>query len=355
MSRAREELRQRVHQKMRLELGSVVCGALEDPSVVEVMLNEDGTLWVERLGEPMVPVSEMPPHQAEALMTTVAATLETTITRDNPILECELPWDGSRFEALMPPVVARPVFTIRRRASRVFTLDEYVRQGVMGQRQRVIIEQAIEARQNILIVGGTGSGKTTLLNACIEHMARTSPDDRLVILEDTPEIQSNAKNRVFLRSTSNVDMLQLLKATLRLRPDRILVGEVRGAEALVLLKAWNTGHPGGVATVHANDARSGLERLGQLVQEAIQIPMQALIGEAVKLVVSIARTGNGRKVQEVVAVEGFDGEWLCRSSTTIRGSSSRPQCARQASRSKACPRWMGCAAACRSLATGGVS
>src|SRR5688500_18901797 len=129
----------------------------------------------------------------------------------------------------------------------------------MSDQQRAAIERAIEARRNVLVVGGTGSGKTTLLNACIEHIARTSPDHRLVIIEDTPEIQCSARNRVFLRSTTKVDMLQLLKATLRLRPDRILVGEVRGAEALVLLKAWNTGHPGGLATVHANDAASGLE------------------------------------------------------------------------------------------------
>jgi type IV secretion system protein VirB11 len=198
----------------------------------------------------------MQPATAESFIATVASTLRSSVTRESPILECELPLDGSRFEALIPPVVSAPVFTIRRKASAVFPLDEYEQQRIMTARQRRAIETAVALRHNILVVGGTGTGKTTLANGIIDHIVRASPGHRLVIIEDTPEIQCAAKNAVVMRATDTVDMQRLLKATMRLRPDRIIVGEVRGGEALSLLKAWNTGHPGGVCTVHANYARA---------------------------------------------------------------------------------------------------
>jgi type IV secretion system protein VirB11 len=164
----------------------------------------------------------------------------------------------------------------------------------------------VDAHQNILVVGGTGSGKTTLTNAIIDYTAIAWPNERLVIIEDTAEIQSRSKNSVILRATDTVDMLRLLKATMRLRPTRILVGEVRGAEALSLIKAWNTGHPGGVATIHANSAEAALSRMESLVAEATAAPMQKVIAEAVHVIVSIAKTAQGRKVQDVLRVEGYD-------------------------------------------------
>jgi type IV secretion system protein VirB11 len=175
-------------------------------------------------------------------------------------------------------VVKAPTFTIRRKASAVFTLEDYERQGIMTAGQRMRIERAVAERENILVGGGTGSGKTTLTNAIIDQMVNASPRHRLVIIEDTAEIQCTAENAVLLRATDTVDMQRLLKATMRLRPDRIIVGEVRG-DALALLKAWNTGHPGGACTVHANHARSGLTRLEQLIAEVSQTPMHALISE----------------------------------------------------------------------------
>ena len=176
--------------------------------------------------------------------------------------------------------------------------------------QKTVIEAAVLARKNILVVGGTGTGKTTLTNGIIAEIVRVTPEHRLVIIEDTAEIQCSAQNAVLLHATSTVDMLSLLKTTMRLRPDRILVGEVRGPEALALLKAWNTGHPGGVVTVHANHARAGLIRLEQLISEATPAPMQTLIGEAVDLIVSIVKTPTGRKVDEVLSVQGFqEGEY----------------------------------------------
>jgi|SRR6516162_1965236 type IV secretion system protein VirB11 len=307
----REEQTRRLAESMKRQLGAL-CGLLHESDVVELMLNADGTVWVDRLGQPMQPAGTMPPATAESFIATVASTLRSTVTRENPILECELPLDGSRFEALIPPVVSAPVFTIRRKASAVYPLQEYERQRIMTARQREAIETAVALRRNILVVGGTGTGKTTLANGIIDHIAKAAPGHRLVIIEDTAEIQCAAKNAVIMRATDTVDMQRLLKATMRLRPDRIIVGEVRGGEALSLLKAWNTGHSGGVCTVHANHARAGLQRIEQLIAEVSQTPMRALIVEAVNLIVSIVKTasGPGRLIEEVVIVERFaDGEY----------------------------------------------
>jgi type IV secretion system protein TrbB len=168
----RVEQARRLAESMKRQLGQFWF--LTEPGLVELMLNADGTVWVDRLGQGMSPIGTMPSASAESFIGTVASTLRSTVTRENPILECELPleapFDGSRFEALIPPVVPAPVFTIRRKASAVFTLQEYERQGIMSRRQRAAIESAVANRHNILVVGGTGTGKTTLTNAVIDHM-----------------------------------------------------------------------------------------------------------------------------------------------------------------------------------------
>lgn len=294
------ELEDRLHRKIHRELGKEIIDALADKSVVEIMLNSDGRLWVDKLGEGMSLIGEMSQPNALALMGTIANSLDTVVTKESPILEGELPIDGSRFEGLIPPVVAKPVFTIRKKALMVFGLDDYVDKAIMTNQQKLLIGQAVLDKQNILVVGGTGSGKTTLTNAIIAEMVNLTPNDRLVIMEDTAEIQCKAENAVILRTSINVNMQTLLKATMRLRPDRIIVGEVRGAEALALLKAWNTGHPGGIATLHANSADSGLVRLEQLIAEAgINADMKALINEAVDLVIFIQKKGGRRVVSEI--------------------------------------------------------
>ncbi len=298
-------------EALRRQLGDDVLEYLEDPSIVEVMLNPDGYLWVDRLGYGMERRDEMDPVRGQMVMDTVAAMLGTVITTQNPILECELPLDGSRFEGLIPPLVERPVFTIRKRALLIFTLADYVAQDIMTQAQAEALVDAIQHRHNILVAGGTGTGKTTLANALLQAIGEISPEHRLVIIEDTRELQCAAPNVVFLRTSEGIDMTRLLRATLRMRPDRIVVGEVRGAEALALLKAWNTGHPGGVGTVHANDAEAALIRLGQLIQEANVPPNPELIAETVNVVVSIKRTATGRKVEEIVRVIGYkDGGYV---------------------------------------------
>ncbi|WP_108461599.1 P-type conjugative transfer ATPase TrbB [Devosia naphthalenivorans] len=300
----------RLVRKLQDALGETVCSALDDPSVVEIMLNPDGRLFVERLGQGIDSMGQLQPGAAEIIIGSVAHALQTEADEDQPIISGELPIGGHRFEGLLPPVVRAPSFTIRKRASRLIPLDDYVRSAIMTSEQSHLIREAIEARLNIVISGGTGSGKTTLANAVIAEMVRSSPEHRLVILEDTAEIQCAAENAVSLHTTDTVDMARLLKSTMRLRPDRIIVGEVRDGAALTLLKAWNTGHPGGITTIHANNALSALRRLEQLTAEASQQPMHEVIGEAVDLVVSIERAPQGRRVREVIHVEAFrDGNY----------------------------------------------
>lgn len=295
----------RLVRKLQDALGEQLCVALDDATVVEIMLNPDGRLFIERLGHGVAPAGKMSTAAAEVVIGSVAHALQSEADGERPIISGELPIGGHRFEGLLPPVVSGPAFTIRRRASRLISLREYVKSKVMTQAQASAIQSAIDARMNIVISGGTGSGKTTLANAIIAEIVTAVPDDRMVILEDTAEIQCTAENAVSLHTSDTIDMARLLKSTMRLRPDRIIVGEVRDGAALTMLKAWNTGHPGGVTTIHSNTAMSALRRLEQLTAEASQQPMQEVIGEAVDLVVSIERTGKGRRVREVIYIEGY--------------------------------------------------
>lgn len=308
MSAANQQAKERQTEALRRALGSEILHYLDDPKVIEILLNPDGKVWVDILSEGMKYVSDMGPIQSKQIVSTVAAMLDTVVTPKSPILECELPLDGSRFEALIPPLVAQPTFSLRKKALLIFTLEDYVAKGIMSESQKFLIEQAARDRSNILVIGGTGTGKTTLANAIIDTVAKLNSDHRIVVIEDTRELQVSAPNTVFLRTSDNADMTCLLRATMRLRPDRIIVGEVRDGSALALLKAWNTGHPGGVGTVHANDARAALIRIGQLISEVTPQPQADLIAQAVNLVVSIKRTPVGRVVEEVLRVNGWSQE-----------------------------------------------
>lgn len=308
-------VKSRAKEKLRRDLGPVIELALADPKTVEIMLNADGKLWQERLGEKMRCIGTMSAGRAEAVIKTIAGFHGKEITRFKPTLEGELPLDGSRFAGQLPPVVHAPTFAIRKKAISIFTLREYVEVGIMTQHQFEVISEAIAAHRNILVIGGTGSGKTTLVNAIINEMVVFDPTERIFIIEDTGEIQCAAENCVQYHSTLDVTMTMLLKTTLRMRPDRILVGEVRGAEALDLLDAWNTGHEGGAATLHANNPMAGLTRLKSLITRNSAAPsdIEPLIGEAVHLVVHIVRTPEGRQVQEILEVNGFrDGQYTTR-------------------------------------------
>jgi len=307
---AAERRQWRLQEKLKRELGPVVLEALATPDVVEIMLNPDGRIWVDVFGIGMHDTgARMTADQAESLLGTVAMMLNTVVNAEHPILEGELPMNGSRIGGLIPPIVSNPTFAIRKRAGHVYTLAHYMRSGSLRVEQAEILRTAVRARENILIVGSTGSGKTTFANALLSEISsRASPNERIVILEDTVELQCSAVNRVELRTTDKADMTQLLRTTMRLRPDRIIVGEVRGAEALVLLKAWNTGHPGGITTIHANGCHAALVRLEQLIQEANVPPQPRLIAEAVDLVVWIVRTPIGRRIEGITKVRGWTPE-----------------------------------------------
>ena len=324
-----EEKERRLKAKLQREFGEVSRKHFfDDPSTTELCRNEDGSLWVERAGEKrMIRVGEMPDHAALALLGTIAMTLGTVINRDNPIVEGELILDGSRVCGIIPPIVPSPVFTIRKRALQVFTLRDYVNRGIMTEIEKMAIVKAVRERKNILIVGGTGSGKTTLSNAILAKISKVHPDHRLIIIEDTLELQCRAENFVSFRATEKISMNKLLRTAMRSRPDRIVVGETRGPEALTLLKAWNTGHPGGLATVHANNALAGLIRLEQLIGEATETPMSVLIGEAVDMVVSIEFTQEGgRRIREVIEVNGYkDGSYLSRTITRFEKEEEREE------------------------------
>ena len=291
---------------LRAHMGQLVNSALEDPMTCEVMLNPDGRIWQERFGEPMKCIGTMRSGDAEVAFRTLASLLGKTLSYDQPQLDGEYP-GGFRFSGALPPIVSAPAFTIRKPASRVFTLDEYVEAGILTEHQKDALCMAVSEHQNLLVVGGTGSGKTTLANALIAEMVRQFPDERHVIIEDTREIQCTAQNAVFFHTTNDVSMTKCLKQTLRFRPTRIHVGEVRDEAALDLLDAWNTGHSGGISTVHANSALQGLSRVRGLVSRSPSAPrcVEGVGGEAVQVLVFIERTPSGRRIREILAVDGY--------------------------------------------------
>lgn len=301
------ETRLRTDAMLRTAMGSAIAEALDDPTVIEITLNPDGRLWIERQGQARsCSETRMRPCQAERIIRLIGSHIGQDVTRVCPIVSAELPIGGERFEGVLPPVSTAPSFSIRKHAQTLFTLEDYVASGVMTSVQAQILRESVSARLSLLIVGGTGSGKTTLANALLHEISKTN--DRVVILEDTRELQCDAPDQIALRTQAgSVSMADLVRSTLRLRPDRIVVGEVRGGEALDLLKAWNTGHPGGIATLHANSAQDGLARLEQLVSEqSARVPC-ALIAMAVDVLVGIQLREGQRVVTDILRVVSTDG------------------------------------------------
>jgi type IV secretion system protein VirB11 len=309
---------------LRTALGPAIARYLEDPGVIEVMLNPDGRLWIDRLSEGLSDTGErMSSADGERIVRLVAHHVGAEVHARSPRVSAELPETGERFEGLLPPIVASPAFAIRKPAVAVFTLDDYVASGIMTAGQADTLRAAVASRANILVVGGTSTGKTTLTNALLAEVAKTT--DRVVIIEDTRELQCRAANLVSMRTKDGVATLSdLVRSSLRLRPDRIPIGEVRGAEALDLLKAWGTGHPGGVGTIHAGSAIGALRRLEQLIQEAVVTVPRALIAETIDLVAVLAGRGSARRLAELARVEGLgpDGDYRIQPATPTTGDTA---------------------------------
>jgi len=290
---------------LRTAMGPAIATALADLAVIEVMVNPDGRLWIDRHGDGRIDTGErLESSEAERIIRLIASHIGQECHRDRPVVSAELPETGERFEGLLPPVSPNPCFAIRKPARVLYRLSDYVDAQIMTPLQAKALREAVEAQKNIVVVGGTSSGKTTLVNALLAEVAQSG--DRVILIEDTRELHCAAEDCVSLRTKPGVAALaDLVRSTLRLRPDRIIVGEVRGPEALDMLKAWNTGHPGGITTLHANSAHAGLYRLEQLIQEAVVTVPRRLIAEAIDIVVFLKGRGSGRRVETVAALEGL--------------------------------------------------
>lgn len=294
-------------------MGHVILNALDNPSVVEVMVNADGCIWLDHIGQGRENTGSVLSYEKrDAILKLIANHTGETITPQSPQLSATLPQTGERFQGLCPPLVSAPAFTIRKRPEIVFTLDDYLEQGKISHAHKTNLEEAVRARKNILIAGGTGSGKTTFANALLAQEAFC--EERIVLIEDTPELQCSALDKISMltkRTEPPVTMRDLVMTTLRMRPDRIIVGEVRDGSALDMLKAWNTGHPGGIATIHANSAYDALGRIEDLIGEVVQkIPHRA-IASAINIIVFMTRSPTGPIVQDVLEVKGYeDGRYI---------------------------------------------
>ncbi|MDH4992435.1 P-type conjugative transfer ATPase TrbB [Aquamicrobium lusatiense] len=315
---------QRGARMLRTALGPAIGRFLEDPAVIEVMLNPDGRVWIDHLSEGLADTEErLSAADGERIVRLVAHHVGAEVHARAPHVSAELPETGERFEGLLPPVVEAPAFAIRKPAVAVFTLDDYVAAGIMTVDQAAILRDAVATRANILVAGGTSTGKTTLTNALLAEVSKGT--DRVITIEDTRELQCTADNKVPMRSVDEViDLLRLSRATMRFRPDRIIVGEVRGPEALGLLKLWGTGHPGGIGTLHAGSAIGALHRLEQLIQEAVVTVPRSLIGEAIDLVAVLAGRGSSRRLAELARVDGLgpDGAYRIFLATSPNGDSA---------------------------------
>jgi P-type conjugative transfer ATPase TrbB len=307
------EAEDRRRAMLRTAMGPAIAAALADPAVVEVMVNPDGGLRLDRLGKGRTDTGvRLDGAEVERIIRLVASHVRVEAHAGNPVVSAELPprgegIAGERFEGILPPVALGPCFTIRKPAARIYTLDDYIADGILLPPQADQLRQAVWRHDNLLIVGGTSSGKTTLANALLAEIADL--DERIILLEDTRELQCAAPDCVALRTKPGVvSLADLVRSTLRFRPDRIIVGEVRGAEALDMLKAWNTGHPGGVATIHANSGRAALYRLEQLIQEAVVTVPRRLIAEAIDIIVFIKGRGTARRIETVSEVTGLDAD-----------------------------------------------
>lgn len=294
---------------LNYSLGEEVVKYFSDDNVIEIMLNDDGKLWIDTFDGTRDTGVIIDNEKALGVAYLLASHIGAEINQDCPHLGGELPGTGFRFQIEIPPIVSNVSFNIRKKAIRVFSLNDYLENGIITKRQKEIIEKAVAKRKNILVVGGTSSGKTTLCNAILKEIAKYN--NRVVLIEDVQELQCETENKVRMKTSKNTSIRDLIKITMRKTPERIIVGEIRDGAALDLLKAWNSGHPGGISTIHADDCLGGLEKLEQYIQEVSANPQSKLIARAVDLVVVIAKVEGQRKITQIVTVDGYEnGEYI---------------------------------------------
>jgi len=301
---------ERTQSKLKEDLGQLVLSALSDDEIFEIMLNPDGTLWVEGFAR-MKEYGKMAAASAQNLINTVSSVAERITDKKSPSFGGELWVEFNnefklyRFQAFMPPIVKYPAFVIRKPAGQNIPIEEFVEDEVITKEQEDAIKEAV--KKSILVAGGTQSGKTTLANAILDYLSRVCQDDRIITIEDTQELRCTVKNCLSLQTSPEKSMNDLIFDAMRARPDRIIIGEVRGKEAHSLIKAWNTGHPGGLSTIHANSAGSSLLRLEQLIMEAGVAPVPESIAEAVNVLIYIQKTHKGKKGRQVTSILELSG------------------------------------------------
>jgi pilus assembly protein CpaF len=287
---------------------------IRDPEISEIMVNGSAKVFIEKNGRiEQVPGVAIAEKSLEVAVRNIARVLGDEINEEKPLLDSRLP-DGSRVAAVFRPCsVTGTILAIRKFHPKLYTGAELVRIDTLTPELLEMLHQAVQTRQNILISGGAGTGKTTLLNALAAFIAK---DERVIVIEDTSELQLEKDNLVRLEARRQqpdlpaVTIRDLLRATLRLRPDRILLGEVRGGEAFDLLQALNTGHSGTLSTIHANSGEQAISRFTTCVlQSDIELPYKAVranIGEALNLLVHIERWQGKRRVTQVLRIGRYD-------------------------------------------------
>ena len=277
---------------------------LIDDDVCEIMVNDDSKVWVDTFSKGLIYTGKILTNDIVSnIIVQIANHSHKICNKDNPLLEAEIL--NMRFQGfLSPDIVKNSSFCIRKHAKKIFNLDDYVQNKTMTKYQKEIIIQAIYNRKNIIVAGGTGSGKTTLVNALLFEIAKLN--NRIIIIEDTKELKCDAENKLALISTKTTSMEDLLRATLRSRPDRIIVGEVRGSEAFTLINAWSTGHKGGISTVHSNSAFHTLTRIETLVGFGTDKVQPSIIVDAIDVIIYIKKTPTGRVIEEIRKVITYD-------------------------------------------------